>query len=51
VTWDLVGGSISDTALVRDLWERQDVGPRRHGYDVTLAPHSAALVRATRVVG
>jgi len=50
VTWDLVGGSISDTALVRDLWERQDVGPRRHGYDVTLAPHSAALVKATRVV-
>jgi alpha-galactosidase len=51
VTWDLVGGSISDTALVRDLWERQDVGRRREGYDVMLAPHSAALVKVTRVVG
>jgi len=48
VTWDLVGGSISDTALVRDLWERQDVGPRRQGYDVTLAPHAAAMLKATR---
>src|SRR5258705_2025508 len=48
VTWDLVGGSISDTALVRDLWQRQDVGQRRHGYDVTLAPHSAAMLKATR---
>jgi len=48
VTWDLVGGSISDTALVRDLWERQDVGRRRQGYDVTLAPHSAAMLKATR---
>ena len=24
VTWDLVGGTRSDTALVRDLWERQE---------------------------
>jgi alpha-galactosidase len=51
VTWDLVGGSRSHTALVRDLWERQDVGPRAEGYDVTLEPHSAALLKATRVVG
>jgi alpha-galactosidase len=49
VTWDLVGGRSSDTALVRDLWERQDLGRRRQGYDVTLAPHSAAMVKATRV--
>jgi alpha-galactosidase len=48
VTWDLVGGSITDTALVRDLWERQDVGRRRQGFDVTLAPHSAAMLKATR---
>jgi alpha-galactosidase len=48
VTWDLVGGSRSDTALVRDLWERQDVGRRTEGYDVTLEPHSAALLKATR---
>jgi alpha-galactosidase len=48
VTWDLGGGSISDTALVRDLWERQDVGRRPQGYDVTLAPHSAAMLKATR---
>jgi hypothetical protein len=34
---------------VRDLWERQDLGRRRQGYDVTLAPHSAAMVKATRV--
>jgi alpha-galactosidase len=47
VTWDLVGGSRSDTALVRDLWARQDVGRRKEGYDVTLAPHAAALLRAT----
>src|SRR5436189_74182 len=48
VTWDLLGGSRADTALVRDLWERQDIGPRREGYDRTLAPHSAAMLRATR---
>jgi hypothetical protein len=35
---------------VRDLWERQDLGIRAEGYDVTLEPHSAALIRATRVV-
>lgn len=51
VTWDLVGGSVTDSALVRDLWERQDVGSRREGYDVTLDPHSAALLKVTRVVG
>ena len=48
VTWDLLGGSRRDTALLRDLWERQDIGPRREGYDLTLAPHSAALLKATR---
>ena len=48
VTWDLVGGSRSHTALVRDLWERQDIGRRTEGYDVTLAPHSAAMLKATR---
>jgi len=48
VTWDLLGGSRADTALVRDLWERQDIGPRREGYDRTVAPHSAAMLRATR---
>jgi alpha-galactosidase len=51
ITWDLLGGSRSDMALVRDLWERQDVGRRREGFDVTLAPHSAVLLRVTRVVG
>jgi hypothetical protein len=49
VTWDLVGGSRSHTALVRDLWERQDVGRHTEGYDVTLEPHSAAMLKATRV--
>jgi alpha-galactosidase len=48
ITWDLLGGSRSDTALVRDLWVRQDVGRRREGYDMTLAPHSAALLKVTR---
>lgn len=48
VTWDLLGGSRSDMALVRDLWERQDIGRRSEGYDVTLAAHSAAMVKATR---
>jgi alpha-galactosidase len=48
VTWDLLGGSRSDTAIVRDLWERQDIGMRREGYDRTLAPHSAALLKAKR---
>ncbi len=47
VTWDLLGGSRTDTALVRDLWERQDIGLRHEGYDLTLAPHSAALLKAT----
>ena len=51
ITWDLLGGSRSDMALVRDLWARQDVGRRREGFDVTLAPHTAALVKVTRVVG
>ena len=49
VTWDLVGGSRSHTALVRDLWERRDVGQRTEGYDVTLEPHSAAMLKATRL--
>ena len=49
VTWDQVGGSRSHTALVRDLWERQDVGRYSEGYDVTLEPHSAAMLKATRV--
>lgn len=48
VTWDLVGGSRSHTALVRDLWERQDLGLRTEGYDLTLAPHSAAMLTAMR---
>ena len=48
VTWDLVGGSRSHTALVRDLWERQDIGRRTEGFDVTLEPHSAAMLKATR---
>ena len=48
VTWDLVGGSRSHTALVRDLWEQQDVGRHAEGYDVTLEPHSAAMLKATR---
>ncbi|HEV8228811.1 MAG TPA: glycoside hydrolase family 27 protein [Candidatus Limnocylindria bacterium] len=49
VTWDLLGGSRSDRALVRDLWERADVGVRAEGYDATLEPHAAALVKTTRV--
>jgi alpha-galactosidase len=48
VTWDLVGGARSHTALVRDLWARQDIGRRAEGYDLTLAPHSAAMLKATR---
>jgi alpha-galactosidase len=48
VTWDLLGGSRSDRALVRDLWERQDIGTRREGYDVTLSPHAATLLRVAR---
>jgi alpha-galactosidase len=47
VTWDLLGGARSDVALVRDLWERQDVGRRKEGYDVTLEPHACALLRVT----
>jgi alpha-galactosidase len=50
VTWDLLGGSRSHAARVRDLWERQDVGVRTEGYDVSLAPHSAAFLSVTRVV-
>lgn len=48
VTWDLLGGSPSHPALVRDLWERQDVGVRTQGHDVTLQPHSAAMLKVTR---
>jgi alpha-galactosidase len=48
VTWDLVGGSRSDIAFVRDLWERQDIGRRTEGHHMTLQPHSAAMLRATR---
>lgn len=51
VTWDLVGGSRSDTALVRDLWQRQDIGRRTEGYDLPLEPHSAAMLKVTRVLG
>jgi hypothetical protein len=51
VTWELLGGSRSHTALVRDLWERQDIGRRTEGYDVTLEPHSAAMLRVARVAG
>ncbi len=48
VTWDLLGGSPSHPALVRDLWERQDVGVRTQGHDQTLQPHSAAMLKVTR---
>ena len=48
VTWDLLGGSPSHRALVRDLWERQDVGTRTDGYDVTLPPHGAAMLKVVR---
>ena len=48
VTWDLVGGSRSHTALVRDLWARADIGRRKEGYDVTLQPHAATMLKATR---
>jgi alpha-galactosidase len=51
VTWELLGGSRAHTALVRDLWERQDIGRRTEGYDVTVEPHSAAMLKVTRVVG
>jgi len=51
ITWDLVGGARSDVAVVRDVWERQDIGGRAEGYDVTLAPHAAALITATRAGG
>ena len=47
ITWDLLGGSRSDTALVRDLWARQDVGLRKEGHDVTLGPHASALLKVT----
>ena len=47
ISWDLLGGSRSDMALVRDLWARQDVGRRREGYDMTLAAHSAAMLKVT----
>jgi len=51
VTWDLLGGSRSDAAVVRDLWERQDVARRAEGYDLSLSPHSVALLKVTRVAG
>lgn len=47
VLWEEVPGLAARRVLVRDVWERADVGVRDGWSDRTLAPHSAALLRIT----
>jgi alpha-galactosidase len=44
-TWAELGLPPTQRAVVRDLWERQDVGTFTGAYETTVAPHSARLVK------
>lgn len=47
VTWRELG--LPDgPAVVRDLWERQDLGIAEEAVETPLAPHAAALLKVTR---
>ncbi len=45
VAWADLG--IAGPRLVRDLWERADIGVRADAHDTALAPHATALLRLT----
>ncbi len=45
VTWDEVGLDPLASMVVRDLWDRREVTAQDEGYDWTVAPHEAVLLK------
>jgi alpha-galactosidase len=45
--WEDVGLFPEDTARVRDLWNRSDVGEFTGSYETKVEPHGVAMVRVT----
>lgn len=39
-----LGRPPAQPVVVRDLWERQDVGTLTEGYETSVAPHSARML-------
>ena len=49
VAWEELGWKTTDAVLVRDLWERKDVGTLVGGMSAALAAHDVAMLRLTRL--
>lgn len=49
VTWDMLGWTLGDTVLVRDLWNRENVGSFQTGYNATVKPHDVFYFYASIV--
>jgi len=45
VRWTDLGMATSAACVVRDVWERSDVGIARESYSITVAPHDTVLLR------
>ncbi|MBU6424278.1 MAG: glycoside hydrolase family 27 protein [Chloroflexi bacterium] len=51
VAWTELGWDARDRAVVRDLWQRADVGTFAQGYSVAVPAHAARMLRISRVEG
>ena len=49
VDWEELGWKTTDAVLVRDLWERKDVGTLIGGISAVLDAHDVAMLRLTRL--
>ena len=47
VSWAELGRPPAVAAVVRDLWERQDVGTFNESYEASVAPHAAHMVKVS----
>jgi alpha-galactosidase len=47
VTWPVLGWPINSNVLIRDLWNRTDVGVFASGYNTTVGTHDVFFFRAT----
>lgn len=46
VQWSDIGFPVRDSALVRDVWARNNIGPYRNNFtSPNLAPHSAMMLK------
>jgi hypothetical protein len=46
VHWTDIGFPVTDSALVRDLWARKDIGPFRNNYtSPNIAPHAVMMLK------